>query len=132
MLWGYEETKKWKNNKGVTVSEGITYLNGDKFKSISGGGGKGSFPQGMYLIMPVQYLGKDFLNVAAYSKEGLSFFAPLVPNFKTDRTQLGVHPDGGAWGTLGCCGLSEKIQQAYHILETIPSTGVPFEVKLLA
>lgn len=128
MLWGYKETKKWVNNKGVTVSEGITYLNGKEFKSISGGGGKGSFPAGHYTLGHPNYLGKDFPNVEAYSKEGLSYFAPLTPKFKTDRTQLGVHPDGDTWGTNGCDGLSEKIQVAYNELCKIGKDGVDFEV----
>ncbi len=38
------------------------------------------------------------------SKSG--WFIPIIPLFDSERTGLGIHPDGGASGTAGCVGIS--------------------------
>lgn len=131
MLWGYEEKKWWKNTAGKEVSEGVTYLNGVVFKSISGGGGNGPFPAGRYRLMPAYQLGPNHPNIDAYRREGLAFFAPLIPLFNTIRNNLGVHPDGNLPGTMGCDGLVERINEAFKILLAIPKDGIEFDVVLL-
>ena len=129
MKWGYEETKRWKNTAGVEVSEGLTWLDGEAFKTISGGGGKGPLPFGEYNITSSYTIRPSHPNYAAYLREGVAFFALLTPLFKSDRTDIGVHPDGGVPGTKGCLGLIEKPLRAYRILSAIPKEGVLFEVQ---
>lgn len=41
--------------------------------------------------------------IAPYSNTG--WFIPIIPLFDSDRTGLGIHPDGGTSGTAGCVGL---------------------------
>lgn len=126
MLWGYEEEKRWTNPAGVEVSEGVTYLNGEPFKSISGGGGKGPLPFGEYNLYPPMDITHNFKGWESYTRDGIGFFCSLAPKFETNRTLLGVHPDGKHWGTNGCDGLSEKIPEAYNACKGIPSEGVAF------
>jgi hypothetical protein len=82
------------------------------YHAMSGGWGKGSLPAGKYstgkLWPPEQIAALS--NAASYQALGFGFFLPLIPKFTTDRTELGIHPDGGVPGTLGCIGL--KLQTA--------------------
>ncbi|MDR2431896.1 MAG: hypothetical protein LBD99_06590 [Candidatus Margulisbacteria bacterium] len=82
------------------------------YRAVSGGYGKGSLPAGKYstgkIWMPEQIAALP--NAASYQAFGFGFFLPLIPKFETDRTELGIHPDGGVPGTLGCIGL--KLQTA--------------------
>lgn len=127
----YQETKRWVNSAGKGVSEGLLTIGDESFKCISGGGGKGPLPSGKYLVKKAYFLPSDFPNKEAYSKNGYSFFTPLVPQFNTDRTQLGIHPDGNVPGTLGCIGLTEKIAKAWELLSAIPKEGTMLDVTML-
>lgn len=108
------------------LTEGIYYMLSDSesilFECIarSGGWGNGPLPTGDYIvnsITPPSDISK-LENKDAYSLWEYGFFALLNPTFKTDRTALGIHPDGGLYknkkgefgyiGTLGCIGLDLK------------------------
>ncbi len=127
-MYQYKETNPWKNDHGVTVSEGVLTLDQDTFRSISGGGGRGALPAGKYKLMPAYQLAPTHDHYDSYCREGLAFFAPIIAMFPSDRTDLGVHPDGAQNGTNGCVGLKEKIAIAYSILSELPKDGVEFEV----
>lgn len=67
---------------------------------VSGGYGKGFAPKGQYKAISYR---KE--NGESFSKFGIGFFVYIVPKFKSDRTELGIHPDGNVPGTLGCIGI---------------------------
>jgi hypothetical protein len=69
-------------------------------EAISGGGGKGALPSGEYLAK-----GFESTDDPAMSRFGRGFYIRLEPQFETDRTDLLIHFDGGALGTLGCIAL---------------------------
>ncbi|GBR72798.1 hypothetical protein NO1_0267 [Candidatus Termititenax aidoneus] len=104
-------------NRDDKSTSGILTLNAYNtpiitYQAVSGGWGKGSLPTGKYstgkLWTPEQIAALS--NAASYQVFSFGFFLPLVPKFETDRTELGIHPDGGVPGTLGCVGL--KLQTA--------------------
>lgn len=71
---------------------------------ISGPWGKGALPFGKYSLKWVQPKIEE-----AFKLCGFGWFGYLEPQFDTDRSELGIHPDGGEYiGTLGCVGLKFK------------------------
>lgn len=98
-------TKQYMAKGIVHVYEGERELIHEYF--ISGPWGKGHLPVGNYKI---KYVRLD-LN-EAFKLQGFGWFAYLEPQFDTDRTELGIHPDGGKYlGTLGCVGMRFKTQE---------------------
>lgn len=85
------------------------------FKANSGGYGNGCLEHGVYKIESAKLLpeGDEW---APYKREDKPWWAPITPLFKTKRTSLGIHPDGGVPGTLGCLGLLENDMLFYKIL----------------
>lgn len=77
-----------------------------EWRAVSGPFGKGSAPPGQYLIKKLVDI-PDVPENAAYKGPEGCWFAPLEPAFKTDRTGLGIHPDGNVPGTLGCIGVNK-------------------------
>lgn len=73
----------------------------------SGPWGKGPLPCGKYLVEKPVAL--DVEPESPYS-DGLGFawFARLLPQFATERSGFGIHPDGNVPGTKGCIGLMKK------------------------
>lgn len=96
---------------------------------ISGPWGKGHLPLGKYKLVYLTLSIQD-----PFKRCGFGWCASLVPLFKTDRTQLAIHPDGGQYvGTLGCVGLQFMTglfnKKFYEILKEGLSHGVvPVEV----
>jgi hypothetical protein len=86
--------------------EGVLDLDGTKFKANSGGWGKGALPAGKYKIGAARLL-HGLPDKNAYKKDWESWWCPIEPMFKTERTSLGIHPDGNVKGTLGCIGINE-------------------------
>lgn len=97
---------------------------------ISGPWGKGHLPIGNYKIV--------YLAIAIqepFKRCGFGWIASLEPQFKTDRTELAIHPDGGSYvGTLGCVGLqfmtTEFNKKFFEILKQglKDSNSIPVEV----
>lgn len=74
---------------------------------ISGPWGRGYLPDGAYEL---QWLDKR--DATSYKLFDFGWFAYLHPLFKTPRTELAIHPDGGKWaGTLGCAGVLPKTKE---------------------
>jgi len=77
--------------------------------ACSGPYGKGAAPRGEYDLAPPKIIDPTVPENSGFvDPVGNAWFAPLTPQFKTERTSLGVHPDGNVPGTLGCIGIQEK------------------------
>jgi hypothetical protein len=88
MPWKFTEGKLWSPQ-------------GRSWPAVSGPWGKGHLPDGPYTIeRPVLTDEKPMKDV-----NGFGWKARLVPNFKTERFGLLIHPDGNVPGTLGCIGI---------------------------
>jgi hypothetical protein len=89
-----------------------------KFNAVSGGFGKGSLPDGNYLC-------KNFRTRTEPEmvRDGIGFSVDLIPLFKTARTELRIHPDGGVPGTLGCIGIVSDVASCRDILEEMFPQG---------
>ncbi|RIV47531.1 hypothetical protein [Flagellimonas pelagia] len=76
-------------------------------QAISGPYGKGELPNGIYNVprsgLMNKYGKKGFCDLS-----GNCWFQYIEPQFITDRTELGIHPDGNVPGTLGCIGLLDS------------------------
>jgi len=87
------------------LAEGTLYLLDDKQQIIkelvarSGGYGKGYLETGLYII---DWVTERIIDKEPYMQYGVGFFAHLEPQFKTERFDLGIHPDGNIPGSLGC------------------------------
>lgn len=102
----------------------------DSFPVMSGKYGKGALPYGKYLLSaPIRL--KDVPQNNSFRKEGFPWLAVLHPQFKTERTDLCVHPDGGVYGTLGCAGIEDRDVSCFEILEIPFKTTkfIPFIVE---
>ncbi len=79
------------------------------WSALSGPHGNGHLPGGNYRIGRAHRWAQ---NEAAYTDpNGLCWFCPLVPDFGTSRTGLGIHPDGNVPGTEGCIGIQGIITE---------------------
>lgn len=106
------------------------------WRSLSGAWGKGMLPTGEYIIGPVRTL-PDTKKNNSFKGKGVPWFAPITPKFKTDRTELGIHPDGGIDGTSGCLSpiKSEDDQKLLSLLTYINTVlkqiKIPLSVSLI-
>ena len=98
------------NTAMVTFATGWIQIDDIKFKVISGGGGKGVLPIGLYKLGSARILSETTPNYSAYLGVSKAWFVGITPLFKTDRTELGIHPDGNVLGTAGCIGIY-KLEQ---------------------
>lgn len=81
--------------------------------AISGPYGRQELPDGLYHIMRNDLLDKP--NGSPYCDSLQScWFQLITPQFSTDRTELGIHPDGNQIGTLGCIGLIDSNTRPWH------------------
>lgn len=113
--------KKETEFKGVTIFEGSfnVYENDilvNSWPVMSGKWGKGAIPYGIYLISAPRVLKNTPAN-KSFKKEGIPWICNLRPQFKTERTLLCLHPDGGIYGTLGCVGVQEKDMLLLELLK---------------
>ena len=83
---------------------------------ISGLWGKGPAPTGKYKASALRKL---LDSDTSFKKEGFAWVLSLAPQFKTDRTDLAIHPDGGIKGTLGCIGIQNNDLSAFYIFRSI-------------
>ena len=78
----------------------------ERWPAVTGPWGKGAAPPGEYMIQKATRLKDCKKNRPYRDKAGNVWFAKLTPTFETDRTGLGIHPDGNVPGTLGCVGVT--------------------------
>lgn len=84
----------------------------------SGKFGKGALPEGLYKAsLPTTM--PDTKDALPFKKEGFPWLSVLVPQFKTDRTELCIHPDGNVYGTLGCLGIQKMDIAFFYLLNAI-------------
>jgi hypothetical protein len=90
---------------------------GNSWSAVSGPWGKGCLPNGIYTLeAPVITDEKGMKDV-----NGFGWKTRLVPQFKTERFGLLIHPDGNIPGTKGCIGISGPIDTKplyYQLIRT--------------
>ncbi len=70
----------------------------------------GTLPPGTYTLPNApSVVPPSHPHQASYCDDsGNCWWQPISPTFPTDRTGLGIHPDGNVEGTAGCIGLSDN------------------------
>jgi hypothetical protein len=98
---------------GVGMTTGSITVNGNTYQFNSGGPNRLSVPEGTYRVTAH----RDSRSEDAFTRDGVGFsFLMEDPNRPGsdafydarrggDRTNLRIHPDGGAVGTAGCIGI---------------------------
>ncbi|GMQ45187.1 hypothetical protein [Vibrio sp. 10N] len=87
---------------------GFLYWEGERYRVVTGGYGKGAIPDGEFTIRVRQVAvgtKENMLSGFVNPLNGRGWFIPLTPNFATSRFGFGIHPDGNLPGTKGCLGL---------------------------
>jgi len=76
----------------------------------SGPYGNGELPPGLYSFpSPPVPVAEGWENRPSYcDASGNCWWQPITPEFPTDRSGLGIHPDGNGSGTKGCIGASDS------------------------
>jgi RHS repeat-associated protein len=76
----------------------------------SGPWGNGQLPPGTYTLpSPPVTVPPNHPNQPSYCDgSGNCWWQPITPNFPTNRTGLGIHPDGNVPGTAGCIGATDN------------------------
>ena len=89
--------------------------NGGEWSARSGPWGKGKLPDGLYRIGAAMSL-SSASNTSYKDAVDFAWWCPITPRFGTPRTGLGIHPDGGISGTLGCVGIVDGNTRALYTL----------------
>ncbi len=76
----------------------------------SGAWGNGQLPPGDYTLPgpPVPVPPSHPRQASYCDGAGNCWWQPITPNFPTNRTGLGIHPDGNKPGTAGCIGATDN------------------------
>lgn len=114
---------------GLVVVKDVTSPNDEEWEAVSGGAGWGSIEIGEYEITEVVKMA-DLKENSAYKKEGFPWYARLKPRFRSRRTNMLIHGEGGVPDiTLGCVGISSFDISLYTKLNEIIKSGpIAFEV----
>ena len=108
------------------ANTGILLWDGDVFKCISGPYGKGVIDYGKWRVKKHHVVEGHLLRDSFRDPEtGIAFFIPLIPLFETPRTGIGIHPDGGVRGTLGCIGLQSSALRFWNKWVRMPMKKRP-------
>ena len=83
---------------------------GNSWPAGSGPWGNGQLPAGDYTLPgPPVPVPSSHPNQSSYCDgAGNCWWQPTTPNFPTNRTGLGIHPDGNVPGTAGCIGATDN------------------------
>lgn len=88
------------------IKRGYLSWNGRSYRAISGPFKKGVLESGKYRVEINKVVTNINSNPGLQDPiSNLGWFIPLIPLFDSDRTGLGIHPDGGTKGTEGCIGV---------------------------
>jgi len=101
--------------------------------AISGPYGRMELPEGLYHAKKGMLLDKPSNDGFCDSLKNC-WFQLLAPQFSTERTELGIHPDGNKIGTKGCIGLIDAntkawynafkaVKEAYIVVEVIDNSN---------
>ena len=88
------------------------------WQMVSGGHGWGCMPHGIGEITKAEAL-QDVPKNAPFKKEGFPWWAKITFLFRTRRTSIGLHGDGGGEGTRGCGGIIRNDIALFNSLEWI-------------
>ncbi|APD08045.1 hypothetical protein UJ101_02547 [Flavobacteriaceae bacterium UJ101] len=108
---GKANPKKLKEAIGVlnliqVLSNGQEFIR-MSFEAVGGPWGNGSPENGKYLVHTLLDRGPKGWYNKGMTKKGIGFSLNVDPLFKTGRSLLRIHPDGGKYyGTQGCIGLT--------------------------
>lgn len=94
------------NSLKYSHSQGTLTWGKEVYKAVSGPHGKGRLPAGNYDVQIRNVVTGHGLSQSFRDQNGIAWFIPINPLFSTTRDGLGIHPDGGVPGTLGCIGLT--------------------------
>lgn len=114
-----------------SLATGILFFKNFEIAFKSGGWGKGAAPKGEYSAVSYRVEAGE-----AYSRFGIGFFVHIVPQFETDRTELGIHFDGSVPGTLGCIGLQcSNVEDAIKVRnlfrDAFDRSGGPIKCRII-
>ena len=105
------------SNWRFTTANKLIAPNGQPWSAKSGPYGKGRLPKGQYTIGSATTISSGNKNRSYRDPSGFAWWCPIAPDFNAKRDGLGIHPDGGVPGTLGCIGLtSVNTRSAYNAL----------------
>ena len=96
----------------------LFYIDGTQtieWSADSGPWGEGPLQNGVYTLGELMTVPASLSNGAYCDGSGNCWFQKLYPQFNTDRTGLGIHPDGNIPGTLGCIGITDSYAEGLHI-----------------
>lgn len=104
----------------------------DTYEGVAGGYGNGAPENGEYITNSYADRGlKSVRYNKGMNRDSVGFSFNLNPQFKTNRSELRIHPDGNNEGTLGCIGLSgsrdvliqfrDKLRKYLKIQKDIPT-----------
>ena len=97
--------------RNATRASGRLMLNGKSYAVVSGGYGRGPLPAGMYRVKVRQVVDRGLGN--GFRIGATQYFIPIESRFQSNRSGLGIHPDGGPLGTKGCIGLQGDDAKAF-------------------
>ncbi len=93
----------------------LTWLEkGLRSGAVSGPYGKRELPHYLYHAPRSGLVDKLSSNSAYCDSLNKCWFQYLDPQFSSDRTDLGIHPDGNKSGTLGCIGIVDADTSAWY------------------
>jgi len=81
--------------------------------AYSGPYGRKELPDGLYHVLRSKLLDKPGKSGFCDSLKNC-WFQVIDPQFSTDRTELGIHPDGNKVGTLGCIGILDADTSSWY------------------
>ena len=106
----------YKRSSGV-----LSWPGKGRWDAVSGPQGEGKLPKGEYKVSRREITPYSSNIGNSYKdKSGKGFFIPIYPQFETTRGKsggrLGIHPDGGVYGTLGCIGIRSNAKSFYDVI----------------
>lgn len=102
-------------------AEVLTWGDKGRWEAVSGPHRPGVLPTGIYKLGRREVTPYSGAIASSFRDEtGKGFFIPIYPTFSTDRGKtggrLGIHPDGGVYGTRGCIGIRSGAASFYRML----------------
>lgn len=96
------------------IKRGYLTWNGRSYRAISGPFKNGTIETGKYRIETKKVV-SNIIDKAGFQSSGSNqgWFIPLIPLFDSNRSGLGIHPDGGQKGTEGCIGIQGQAAEMF-------------------
>ncbi|RME58823.1 RHS repeat-associated core domain-containing protein, partial [Candidatus Parcubacteria bacterium] len=119
----------YNRNTRTLTHVSATGVPGKSWIGISGPWGKGMLPKGRYALpgAPVKVPPSHPRQASFCDPLGNCWWQPIKPLFPTDRSGLGIHPDGNKPGTAGCIGI--KARDTSDLFEALTRDHGPLTVR---